>query len=589
MDFSRVELSDDDQAFLDEARDFLRTHVTEEVIRRDRETGDNFDEGVHLAFGEAGYLAQEWKSESDGGFNRLRNRIWQLEKRRAHVPWVTSGTTAMIARSVEKFGSPELKAEVMPRVFSGHVRLCLGYTEPEGGSDVATCKTRAVRDGDGWVINGSKMFTTGAHNCQYVFLITNTDPDAPKHKSLTMFLVPLDSPGIEIQGVRTVDGDRTNIVYYSDVRVDDKYRLGDVNDGWTVVREPLNVEHGAVAAAQDGLQDVSIMMHQAGFMATAVDKAAAKVTETGPDGRRLIDDGSVAYRLGRSVARMEASLSAPSIFGRVALAQTMRDISPDLMDILGTAASLPVGTDGAADDGAAEYVYRFAPLVGIYGGTLEVFRNMIAQYMLGLGKPAYAPVAQEGVVVCLHAERARKALVMGASGFVGSHVVRKLVERGDDVRVYLRRSSLTVAIDDLDVERCYGDLRDEEALRAAMSDCDVVYYCVVDTRYHLRDPAPLFETNVESLRRVLDVAAQEDLFRFVFCSTIGTIAIAEGSELVTEDMPFNWHGIGGAYIESRRQAEDDGAATMRESGDCLPSSCACRTRTDRVTGSPPRG
>ena len=119
----------------------------------------------------------------------------------------------------------------MPRVFSGHVRLCLGYTEPEGGSDVATCKTRAVRDGDCWVINGSKMFTTGAHNCQYVFLITNTDPDAPKHKSLTMFLVPLDSPGIEIQGIRTVDGDRTNIVYYSDVRVDDKYRLGEVNDG----------------------------------------------------------------------------------------------------------------------------------------------------------------------------------------------------------------------------------------------------------------------------------------------------------------------------------------------------------------------
>jgi alkylation response protein AidB-like acyl-CoA dehydrogenase len=308
---------------------------------------------------------------------------------------VTSGTTAMIARSVEKFGSPELKAEVMPKVFSGHARLCLGYTEPEGGSDVATCKTRAVRDGVSWVINGSKMFTTGAHNCQYVYLITNTDPDAPKHKSLTMFLVPLDSPGIEIQGIRTVDGDRTNIVYYTDVRVDDKYRLGDVNDGWTVVREPLNVEHGAVAAAPDGLQDVSIMMHQAGFMAAAVDTAAAKVTQPDQTGRRLLDDGSVAYRLGRSVARMEAALSAPSIFGRVALAQTMRDISPDLMDLLGTAASLPLGTDGAADDGAAEYVYRFAPLVGIYGGTLEVFRNMIAQYVLGLGKPAYAPVAKK--------------------------------------------------------------------------------------------------------------------------------------------------------------------------------------------------
>ena len=121
----------------------------------------------------------------------------------------------------------------------------------------------------------------------------------------------------------------------------------------------------------------------------------------------------------------------------------------------------------------------------------------------------------------------RKVLVMGATGFVGSHVTRKLVERGDDVRVYRRKSSNTVAIDDLDVERCYGDLRDEDAVRAAMSDRDVVFYCVVDTRFYLRDPTPLFETNVESLRRVLDVAAHADLDRFVFCSTIGTIAIAE--------------------------------------------------------------
>ena len=325
MDFSHVELCDEDRAFRDELRAFLSELVTDDVIRRDRETGDNFDEGVHLALGAAGYLERDWKPDSERAFTRVQRRIWELEKRRAHVPWVTSGTTAMIARSVDKFGSAELKDEVLPGVYSGHVRLCLGYTEPEGGSDVATCKTRAVRDGDGWIINGSKMFTTGAHNCQYVFLITNTDPDAPKHQSLTMFLVPLDTPGVDIQGIRTVDGDRTNIVYYSDVRVDDRYRLGAVNDGWTVVREPLNAEHGAVDAADDGLADVSIMMHQAMFMATAVDRAAQ---------RSDVTDGSVAYRLGRSVARLEAALSAPSIFGRVALAQTMRDISPDLMDLL---------------------------------------------------------------------------------------------------------------------------------------------------------------------------------------------------------------------------------------------------------------
>ena len=166
-----------------------------------------------------------------------------------------------------------------------------------------------------------------------------------------------------------------------------------------------------------------------------------------------------------------------------------------------------------------------------------------------------------------------RALVMGPSGFVGSHVTRKLAQRGDDVRVYLRKTSSTVAIDDLDVERCYGDLYDEDALRAAMADRDVVYYCVVDTRFHLRDPAPLFETNVNCLRRVLDIAAKAGLHRFVFCSTIGTIALGDGRGPVTEDMPFDWAGRGGPYIESRRQAEELVLSYARDRG--LPAVAMC--------------
>ncbi|BBX05963.1 acyl-CoA dehydrogenase family protein [Mycolicibacterium aichiense] len=391
MDFTEVELSADDAAFQRDLRAFLGGLVTAEVRLRDRQTGDNFDEGVHLALGARGFLEKEYRTGSDGGFTRIQRRIWDLERRRAHVPWVTWGTTVMVAKAVAAFGKPELVDEVLPRVFDGTARMCLGYTEPEGGSDVATCKTRAVRDGDQWVINGSKMFTTGAHNCRYVFLLTNSDPDAPKHKSLSMFLVPLDTPGIEIQGIRTVDGDRTNIVYYTDVRVDEKYLLGEANNGWTVLRGPLDAEHGAAPTEADGLSDVSIMAHQAGVMAAAVDAVAALVGHADAAGRRMVDDGAVAYRLGRSAARLEASLSTPSIFGRVAQAQTMRDIAPDLMDLAGAASVLPVDTDGAADNGASEYAFRFAPLFGIYGGTLEVFRNMIAQHVLGLGKPNYSP------------------------------------------------------------------------------------------------------------------------------------------------------------------------------------------------------
>ncbi|HYB82225.1 MAG TPA: acyl-CoA dehydrogenase family protein [Mycobacterium sp.] len=389
MDFSRVTLSAEDAAFLGHTRAFIAEHVTDEVRRRDREFGENFDEQVHLALGEAGYLAADWKLESEGGFSPARRRIFELEIARAHTPWYHWGTTSAVARLVQQFGAPELAGKVLPGVLSGDIRLCLGYTEPEGGSDVATCKTRAVREGDAWIIHGSKMFTSNAQNAKYVFLLTNTDPNGPKHKNLTMFLVPLDSPGIEIQPIRTVDGDRTNIVYYSDVRVDDLFRIGEVNAGWTVMRFALDAEHGIVDPEDHGLQDIAAMSGHGMLMAEAVDKVAAIVSEPDPDGRRRLDDESVKYRLGRSFARVEAALSTPGMFGRVAMAQTMRDISPDLMDILGTASALPTDTQGSADDGAVEYLFRLALPMGIYGGTLEVFRNMIAQHELRLGRPSY--------------------------------------------------------------------------------------------------------------------------------------------------------------------------------------------------------
>jgi alkylation response protein AidB-like acyl-CoA dehydrogenase len=381
MDFSRVELSDEDKAFYDQTRAFVAEHVTDEVLWRNREFGENFDEQVHLALAEAGYLAADWKPESEGGFSNVRRRIFNLEIARAHTPWYHWGTTGMVAHMVEQFATPELAAMVLPGVLTGHIRLCLGYTEPEGGSDVATCKTRAVRDGDGWIVNGSKMFTSNAQNAKYVFLLTNTDPQGPKHRNLTMFLVPLDSPGIEIQGIRTLDGDRTNIVYYSNVRVEDRYRIGEVNGGWTVMRSALDSEHGLTERDDDGLQDAAAMAGHAMLMAEAVDQVAALVADA--------DDEAVKYRLGRAFARIEAALSTPGMFGRVAIGQTMREVSAELMDLLGPASVLPTDAKGSPDDGAAEYVYRLALPMGIYGGSLEVFRNMIAQRELRLGRPAY--------------------------------------------------------------------------------------------------------------------------------------------------------------------------------------------------------
>lgn len=166
---------------------------------------------------------------------------------------------------------------------------------------------------------------------------------------------------------------------------------------------------------------------------------------------------------------------------------------------------------------------------------------------------------------------------MGASGFLGSHVTRRLVERGDDVRVLLRPTSSTRGIDDLDVQRRHGDIFDDDAVRSAMADRDVVFYCVVDTRAMLADPTPLYRTNVEGLRRVLDHAVEADLQKFVFVSTICTIAVSDDGGPVTEDTPHNWAGRGGDYVRTRLAAEELVLEAARHRG--LPAVVMCVSNT----------
>lgn len=166
-------------------------------------------------------------------------------------------------------------------------------------------------------------------------------------------------------------------------------------------------------------------------------------------------------------------------------------------------------------------------------------------------------------------------LVIGASGFLGSHVTRQLAAAGHDVRVMLRHTSSTKAIDDLDVELCYGDVLDASALADAMVGCDVVYYCVVDARMWLRDPARLFRTNVEGLRHVLDAAVGADLSKFVYTSTTGTLAINR-DRAVTEDDPHNWTD-GGPYIQARIAGENLVLTYARERG--LPAVAMCISTT----------
>ncbi|HEY3694602.1 acyl-CoA dehydrogenase family protein, partial [Phenylobacterium sp.] len=204
---------------------------------------ESHDWEVHRALGKARLLFPDWPTEwggraADRGSTRASLAVWQEV---GYTPPPRS-TTGLVGAAILKFGTPELKAEVLPRMASGEITTALGYTEPSGGSDVFAAKTRAVRDGDDWIINGQKMFTSGAEWASYVFLLTRTDPDVPKHKGLTMFLVPLDAPGVEIHPVYTFMDERTNATFYSDVRIPDRYRIGEINGGVKVMASALGQE-----------------------------------------------------------------------------------------------------------------------------------------------------------------------------------------------------------------------------------------------------------------------------------------------------------------------------------------------------------
>ncbi|MER7687167.1 acyl-CoA dehydrogenase family protein [Streptomyces sp. NPDC097610] len=390
MDFSTVDLTPGQSGFVEEVCDFLGEIMTPEVHEHERSTGDGFHEGVHLALGGRGWLFPAWPTEEGGAaLDPVRRRILALELERYRVPHVTLSTTALVWEAVARFAEPGLAAELKRKVAAGSVRFCLGYSDPEGGSDIAAAHLRAVREGEDWILNGAKMFTTGAHNCQYTFLITRTDASVPKHKGLTMFLVPLDVQGVEIQAIRTYGGERTNAVYYTDVRVPDRYRLGGVNEGWRVLRGPLDAEHGA-GRSTDGLSDVCqgrvFLWEFERALDATVDWARRSVR---PDGSPVTDDPAFLDRLGRQIVELEAAVVTPGPMGRIRGSLTLIEGVDELIDLVGPEALLAHEAEGAPATGELDFAHRWAQGTATYGGTVEVFKNIVAQHVLGLPRATF--------------------------------------------------------------------------------------------------------------------------------------------------------------------------------------------------------
>jgi len=387
-----IEFSLPDSAIqlVSEVKDFLDEHLTPAVREHERRTGDGHNWEFSRALAQKRWVLPTWPVEMGGaGLGDFAYAVLVQELYRAEAPLVGVNTTQMPASVIRDLGSDHLQRGILPEIAAGEAIVCLGLTEPHAGSDLAAVTTRARRDGGDWVIDGQKMFTTLAHIAQYCYLLARTTPDSVRHNGLTVFMVPMDTPGIQVTPIRTVAGERTNAVFFDAVRIPDEARIGQVDGGWDVMRHALGLEHqaGSFCGAAQRLWSGAVA-------------AAQRYTDT--EGRRLIDLPANRERLARAAVHNEITqllhhrtiwLAANGQEAHVAgaetklySAETFIEDAAALADMLGpNVLSAYDGTDADAA-GIVGHSYQYSAGTSIYGGTSEIMRGLIAEHGLGLPK-----------------------------------------------------------------------------------------------------------------------------------------------------------------------------------------------------------
>ncbi|MBT4185741.1 MAG: acyl-CoA dehydrogenase [Gemmatimonadales bacterium] len=348
-------------------------------------TGTFNDKAFNAALADAGLLAGAVPGYGDRDPIELYLLFNELEK--AGAPYDGLAVTMLVAGVINAVGTDFHRSQVLEKLLTGRFNCCLGYSEPDHGSDVASITTKAVRDGDEWVITGQKMWTTMAHVSDWVILLTRTNPDVPRHKGLTMFLVPMDTPGIEVQPVPTMATERTNATFYDDVRVGDEWRLGEVDGGWAAMGVALAFERGVMGGTNPAVPLLRHVRDWAGGAAS-------------PDGGTMLSDPLLRERLARTAianqvsqlltlraAWIAATGGLPGLEGSMAkLYATGRyqQAVAWFQEMAGAEGLLAFGVEDAAAGGWIDYDARHAPVTTIYGGTTEINRNNVAERHLGL-------------------------------------------------------------------------------------------------------------------------------------------------------------------------------------------------------------
>jgi len=392
MDF---DLAPQEQAFAAEVERFLDEHATPDVADVCRENmAQIVDTPARRAFmkklAERGWLGMTWPGEY-GGQERpgIYEYILNEALARRGCPQIGKGV-GIIGKTLIRHGSEKLKREFLPRILRGEIEFAVGYSEPQAGSDAANIQLKAQKVEGGWRLDGQKIWTTSAHFADWYWVGARTDPDEPKHDGISLFLVPMDHPNLEVRATWTIGDERTNEVFFDGVFVPDDYLVGERGRGFRYISEALDLERFTMFTYSPTEQ--------------RLEELVGYVREAERDGRPLREDPVVRQRIARLATEAEVARALGLRF--VHAARTVRDKPPTveastyklfatrlsqrvadaMVDLAGVDGQYRVHTEGAPLRGRPEMSYRYSVIDTIGGGASEIQKNIIARRGLGLPK-----------------------------------------------------------------------------------------------------------------------------------------------------------------------------------------------------------
>lgn len=375
-----------------EFRAYFSSLITPEYREqlRNAESGDLYKQLIRQQ-GKDGMLAVGWPEEYGGRGLSQSEQLIRFEEgllAGAPIPFVTLNT---VGPAIMAHGTEEQKQRFLPGIAAGELHFCIGYTEPSAGTDLASLSTSAVKHGDHYVVNGNKVFTSGAEGADYVWLAVRTDTEVPKHKGISILVAETSDPGFSYGPLHTVGSVRTNVSYYSDVKVPTDMIIGKENGGWRLITSQLN--HERVGLAAWGVQAWKLFNFALQW---------ARETK-GADGKRVIDDPQAQRNLAEVYCHLEAMRMMNARMGwlldkgdpdpvfpsaiKVYSTEIIIEICRLLMDVLGPNALIAGGSEGAVLLGDLEHEHRRALINTFGGGVVEVLRGLVAT--LGLGMPKH--------------------------------------------------------------------------------------------------------------------------------------------------------------------------------------------------------